>query len=89
MFHNVDLFDFGMADLPFSVVSEQSGDGFYIRAAGGVSATPGAATVISSAVSYGGVPRTGANAFARAGGSSSSSAFGISQSGSRASAQLF
>jgi hypothetical protein len=89
MFHKANLFDFDLADLPFSVVSEQSGDGFYIRAAGGVSTTPGASTVMASAVSFGGTPRTVAEAFAKAGGSASSSAFGIAHSGSRATANLF
>jgi hypothetical protein len=89
MFHDVDFFNFDTADFPFSVSSERSGDGFYVRAAGGVSATPNTAAVISSAVSIGGSPHTMANASAKTAGFASNSAFGIGYSSSRAFARSF
>jgi hypothetical protein len=89
MLHDVDFFSFDMADFPFSVVAERSGDGFYVRAAGGVSATPNASTVISSAISVGGSPRTMANATAKTAGTASGTAFGIGYSSSQAFASSF
>lgn len=56
--------DYEYLDLPVRVVAEQGGDGFYVRAFGGLSVTPSAATSVSSSLGIGKSQHVGSRSLA-------------------------
>jgi hypothetical protein len=72
-----DLHDYELLDLPIRASIEHSGDGFYVRAFGGISAQPNAVSAISSALGIGHLPQVGSRSIAIV---SSNSGLGFSTS---------
>jgi hypothetical protein len=59
-----DLHVYEGFDLPIHVSVENSGNGFYVRAFGGVSATPDAVSTVSASLGIGKSPNVGSRSLA-------------------------